>query len=141
MISRELAEALKKAGLPWEPKQGDWFVAWEPPSREHNGHYIDELEIVLEPDWYIVKYMAQDIWLPSLSGLLAEIEARGYRWWMSKTMPMTDLATIGVSLYSAEELKRNTDKDTQCKHFESGSTPEEAAGEALLWVLEREGKA
>ena len=46
MISRELAEKLKAAGLPWEPKKGDWFVAWEDNCPRSNPNVDGGVEIL-----------------------------------------------------------------------------------------------
>jgi hypothetical protein len=61
------------------------------------------------------------LWLPRLDQLLAEIEKRGYRWdiQMTKTRYVCGLSTPGVRVYPDQY----------------GDTPEDAAAQALLWIL------
>ena len=73
-----------------------------------------------EPDTYI--------WLPTLSDLLHEIEARGYEWKMRKEHIAVgqNLLNPTEHMYSAYRAKEST---------------EDMVAKALDWVLEREGKA
>ena len=120
MISRDLATELKAAGLErHNPQQRDLF--WVKGSKLLNPmvygfhHGIDEYE---------------DIWLPTLSDLLAEIEARGWEWELRKP-GWSD--TYCMALYKSKD-GLETQQGTE------GDTPEEAAAKALLWVLKEEGK-
>lgn len=134
MISRELAEKLKAAGLPWEPKIGDMFVGWEGPNERDDGHYIDAPMRFDEYFGIVCDTKPEDIWLPTLSDLLHEIEARGYEWSMECFRYLDDsghwLFRYEIVLQSAVMSGPRFSEDA----------PDEAAGETLLWVLEREGK-
>jgi len=122
MITLELAKKLKAAGLDWEPKGHDCCA-------------LNDMEWLfgsLPEDFRRFSNWDKLIWLPSLSQLLAEIEARGYSW-DCKCLP----------------LRPECDPEYRCEiggfgTFRTpiwGDTPEEAAGLALLWILEQGGKA
>ena len=137
MISHELAEALKKAGLPWEPKLFDHLYHNQPGVDCYGedgivtGLHINSLaffafypseekEVEHDLSW-------QDIaWLPSLSDLLHGIEARGYECRSSKNKceiwqgPLND-----VTIYCTFIADAAVDADARCN----------AAAIALLWVL------
>ncbi len=117
MISMEKARELKSAGLAWEPKQFDFY---------HNTNNKQDDIIVLNKQAIADAGKVNLIWLPSLSQLLAEIEARGYEWDLS---------------YKAR------DKGYLCAVFSGKlsfnwwskiATPENAAADALLWILKQE---
>jgi hypothetical protein len=130
VISLSTAKKLRDAGLRWEPKEGDYcyydekldLLAGENLASTVKLHNL----ITKNPEY-------QDmgpIWVPSLDQLLGEIEARGFRW--------------DVSKYSREHLASDKDRSgaygcqvessTDVIEF-TADTPEEAAGRALLWVL------
>lgn len=123
-ITLELARKLKEAGLRWEPKRGDWCYLedaglTEPllvTSYKSKGWVNDEDDIV---------------WLPRLSQLLAEIEKRGYRW---------DIGNLGGFGDNEEKVCIGLfgwDTRQYVKGQFYADTPEDAAGKALLWILER----
>lgn len=60
MISRELAAALRDAGLPWTPTKGDWFVIPD--------HGLDELEFVVSDMVIETRRMAFDRQLLAFNG-------------------------------------------------------------------------
>ena len=60
MISRELAAALRDAGLPWTPTKGDWFVIPD--------HGLDELEFVVSDMVIEIRRMAFDRQLLAFNG-------------------------------------------------------------------------
>ena len=65
----------------------------------------------------------QHIWKPSLSSILAEIEQRGWDWSMSK----------GLHGYGCIVFKNY---DLSCSDSDIADTPEEAAGQVLLRILQ-----
>jgi hypothetical protein len=94
-----------------------------PKSTDFEQFWVSEIEDVMfvdisrEPE-------ENDLWLPSLSQLLAEIEGRGYEWGICKQ-----------KFVSPEYLMELRQLETKWRGW--ADTPEEAAGKALLWVLER----
>ena len=74
-------------------------------------------------DWkHLIK---SSVWLSVLSDILAEIERRDYGWTLSSHY---------IKL-------RWWDSNTRCLEKEFiAATPEEAAGQALLWILKQEGE-
>ena len=60
MISRELAAALRDAGLMWTPTKGDWFVIPD--------HGLDELEFVVSDMVIETRRMAFDRQMLSFNG-------------------------------------------------------------------------
>jgi len=60
VISRELAAALRDAGLPWTPTKGDWFVIPD--------HGLDELEFVVSDMVIETRRMAFDRQLLAFNG-------------------------------------------------------------------------
>jgi hypothetical protein len=117
VISLELAKKLEEAGLEWEPKRGDF--CWSENCEGNNGKIC-----LIKAD--NVGFYGDRIytWLPSLSQLLAEIEGRGREWDL-------EFDIGGCHKYSCA-ISNDTDYE-----FITADTPEEAAGKALLWVLER----
>lgn len=120
MISLELAKKLKAAGLKWEPKQGDCYWDVDYKKVRHTGRPGKLLWV----SWHI--------WLPSLSQLLAEIEARDYQWNLCKNTMRFKNGYYDIAIYQggipwAYHTPFAVD------------TPAEAAGQALLWILEQEG--
>jgi hypothetical protein len=119
MISLELAKRLKAAGLRWEwPSSGDFIY----------NHMADRYGCVDE--WIYTKKEVKRHWengrvdfAPRLDQLLAGIEARGYRVWL-KTKRNACVVRI-----------RKVGEGWGKAHI--ADTPEEAAGRALLWILER----
>ena len=116
MISLGLAKELQAAGL--KPRHDECELYW-----------IAEVGEVMHvsggyaPDW-------EDVWLPSLSQLLAEIEWRGY----SGNLNFRTKSTY-LNLYKKDD-------SCQCDNFIDtfyANTPEDAAGKALLWILQNHG--
>jgi hypothetical protein len=120
MITLDLARKLKDAGLEWEPKKFDLY----------NTEFINGSNGVFSV-WHDGQNLESTTgttftWLPSLSQLLAEIEGRGYRWSLEKV-------NEGYESYVTKDID-DCNKDAK---YDLADTPEEAAGKALLWVLER----
>jgi len=117
MISLELAKKLKNAGLRWEPKNGDFFTT---PG-------TNLIQCAITPIRNIEYATSKVVWLPRLDQLLAEIEKRGYVYDLHFSV------LSGIRCYWCV-LKQ----DDCCWYAKSADTPEDAAGQALLWILEQE---
>lgn len=118
MISLEKARVLKEAGLVWGWKEGDFFIiSWDSIGEIHccwsgySGNYHGHKD---------------DIWLPRLDQLLAELEKRGYRWDIGN---LEGKYLIGLFDWESREY---------IKGQFYADTPEEAAAEALIWILKQE---
>lgn len=131
MIGVELARELKEAGLEWKPKQGDWAYIVDP--YDKNGTLSRVIGKNDVRDFGGTKH-PEDVWLPSLSQLLAEIEGRGYEWETGLIMTIGGPEMPGrhKSGYWCEIW---LSEDMRTKYRIKADTPEEAAGQALLWIL------
>jgi hypothetical protein len=116
MISLDKARELKEAGLVWEPKEGDWYYSNNTKTTiladfDRAGDIIS-LAAQKSPGWLV--------WLPSLSQLLAEIEARGimYKLGCARGNYRIDVSDgiLFVGGFDAD-------------------TPDNAAADALIWIL------
>lgn len=130
MISLELAKKLNDAGLKWDPKEGDF------------SDYDGKIELVTEENIKSTKRLLTaisrsnglhddmlPILLPSLSQLLAEVERRGWGWDLDNmNVPSDPMYNLGLFSGDYGEFVRAFFGDTQ----------EDAAGQALLWILEQE---
>ncbi len=114
MISLEKAQELKEAGLVWKPQQGDWRKI--PNSSEK---YLQIFKHTEHIDLEI------SVWLPSLSQLLAEIEARYPYLWQA--------GRVESGRYEMALM----DCGYNVTSFEA-DTPEDACADALLWILKQE---
>jgi hypothetical protein len=111
MISLDLAQKLRDAGLEWEPCQFDTLFRYEVLSGSPRAEVLKT-----------------DTWLPRLDQILIEIEQRGYKYTFWNHSDPTICYSIGITKGSNTiPVKRWT-----------ADTPIEAAGQALLWIL-REG--
>lgn len=108
MISLEMARKLKEAGLEWEPKKGDWY--WVFGTNSIDLITIDRNDIVPK----------SIIFLPSLDQLLAEIEKCAYEWCLEQ---------------ARDKYRLSLWFDQACVYEFRADTPEDAAAEALLWIL------
>lgn len=113
MITLELAQKLKDAGLKW----GDKAVG--------DRYYCDGMRWIFHGTEYddngIFKYINKSVWLPSLSQLLAEIRAREYWWYMKQDTRLCQITVkAGIKAITKES-----------------NIPEEAAGLGLFWILEQ----
>ena len=138
MISLEKARALKEAGLVWEPDIGDMiYVNGEYGSVIHvnqddNGKYILIVYVTAGGvTHYLNVYKHDWIWLPRLDQMLAEIEARGY---------FPRLRKIAGAGYVLTFYAANGKDHVTLMEFISAKTWEDAAADALLWLMGREGK-
>jgi len=136
MIKLETAQALKDAGLEWEPKWGDYFVIPEV--------FADGISMLMDFG-LIESYKANDpkdnwedalkkyIWLPRLDQLLAEVEGRGFIWELiiDRDWNGREYTAKGYCFY----IKN---KNMIFREFKADS-PEEAAAQALLWILQQAG--
>jgi len=119
MISLELAQKLKNSGLQWEPQNGD--IYW---------HNNEPLVCCFECTAFSEEKIKVCVYMPRLDQLLSEIEKHGYDYkfrYKSK-----EKKYIFVLL-----LKEIFPCVRECVEYIT-DTPEDAAGQALLWVLEQE---
>ena len=127
MISLEKAKELKEAGLLWEPCFGEWVhVDGENKMIVHvcEGEFGDYKDIrCLSPFTGIAKGLRdlECVWLPSLSQLLTEIEKRGCSYQIDGKNSPSDNDGMSIKLFKAE-------------------SPEDAAADALIWLLGQEQK-
>lgn len=134
MISLELAQKLKSAGLTWD------FVFGSPRDCVYHKGKINEVDgpgagdtMRLSP-WQ--NYVKQEYltFAPSLSQLLAEIEAQGIYPELAPEGSNPAMCKLYVCiLYEYNSLLRRMVEI----HKETANMPEEAAGEGLLWILEQ----
>lgn len=113
MISFETAKALKEAGLQWKPQIGDWFYTNH---RRYVHMVIDLSELQVQEDY---------VFDPRLDQLLAEIDKRGYSWELS--LDDVDVPPYAICLVMP----------TRNRKWFTADTPEEAAAQALLWILRK----
>lgn len=129
MISLETAKALKAAGLVWEPQYGDRFVIPAIFIEGLSGLIDDRLLMAYranEPEDNWEEFIRVNIFLPWLDQILAEIERRGYEWslWVrNKLMPNKYTIDVGKATDYGETKRIGA------------YTPDEAAAQALLWIL------
>ena len=123
MISLKLSRELQDAGLKWEPSKGDWFY-WENrgkwnldvlPARDIDTEFLDDVEVY------------GHVFCPRLDQLLQEIEARGWGWSLFRD----DVGHIQyhINIYNSAGEQHE---------LIWGATPEEAAAQALLWILKEQ---
>lgn len=110
MINLETARELKDAGLKWEPKRGDWYWVW--------GTHILDL-ITFDRSNLVPENI---LFAPRLDQLLAELRKH------SKFVKITWLVM---------EQKWCCVIDARQQFI--SEEPEEAAAQALLWILRKEG--
>lgn len=111
IVSLELAEQLKNAGLKWEPKRGNFYMQ----KGCERDFTIDLVGIV--PD-------LEDIWLPTLSDLLDELEKMGIDWQIYSIK-----SKYVIELWNRDKYPHKAVK------AEIGDTKENAAAKTLLWAL------
>lgn len=139
MISLEKARELKEAGLAWEPRKapvGDWFY--------YDGKYAHKNPRMVNrptdsPALYWEANEKDVYWIPSLSQLLAEIEARGYWWNLINADKVRGVGT-GYWIESRDKNSDCADDDIYPEYLTDyhADTPEDAAADALLWILKQE---
>lgn len=122
MIKLKTAQELKNAGLEWNMELGDFLYY------EADGNW--KLSIIDLGDIHDSMGAAQEccedgqwIFVPRLDQLLAEIERRGY-WWNLLKQDNGYLVVVG--------------NERHTEGFAPADTPEEAAAQALLWILWQE---
>lgn len=121
MITLDTARKLKDAGLVWRLERGDMFH-----SEDADGIYVADGDRMMD--------LEEDIWLPRLDQILAEIEGRGHVW---DVFPVVIDGKVVIT-YACEVASMAT--MDSFKAF-GADTPEEATGMGLLWILEnKEGK-
>jgi hypothetical protein len=127
MLSLDTSKKLKDAGLEWEhPQIGDMYS------------YGDSEIFVIRPNGKAglepPKHLLVDaIWLPSLSQLLAEIVIKEWGYRLSSTWVEDELSGFECLISRREEIKPGKWKLEE--HEFRADSPEEAAAQALLWIL------
>jgi hypothetical protein len=122
VISLKTAKKLKLAGLPWEPKIGDWYFT-----------YHDAMGCLTQGDylsgvaWEKVREEVMTF-CPRLDQLLAEIIKQS--WLYDLRGHYGGGGEIDIWLYDYEKAVN------YC-----ADTPEEASAQALLWIIGQEGQA
>lgn len=137
MISTELAQKLRDAGLKWEHRPDDSYT-FEPQTIQPIIKRPDSPGIItveagrysLDNPCAVRRYTllkpSHAVWLPSLEQLLEEIEKRG--WEASIELTHND---------QPAEYRCIITHAFQGRAKFTGPTSEESAGLALLWLLER----
>jgi hypothetical protein len=126
VISFETAKALKDAGLVWEPKLGDQIL---------NPHYgKPEITMCQNLPKIMPSYI---IWLPRLDQLLAEIVKNNWGYRLS-VLWIEDFPAGYECLLSRREETEEGEWEEFEHCFDSPESPEEAAAQALLWILRKE---
>jgi len=139
MISLEKARALKEAGLRWEPKRFDLFTGgtetWEVLETyigEGGTKWIRGIG-----GW--VAYGKNFTFLPRLDQLLAEIERRGWVWYIGcAAFNNKYYCQIGKVYKNEDGHIVGIDYTVTPPDWFKGDTPEDAAAETLLWILKGE---
>ena len=130
MISLETAKALKDAGVKWEPQKGDWAYNLSGilllMSYGCDECCLYSSQKAMFNDWKNASEQDNIAWFaPSLFQLLAEIEARGYRWSLTHK-------SQGYTIEVWESLKIVKDMSW----VTSADSTEKATAQALLWILQ-----
>lgn len=130
MLSLETARKLKGAGLKWKPSIGDQYreLLYEKLTQIYDADPINEYRI------------KKSIWLPRLDQLLAEIEKRGYGYELT-SYPASYFAELGDSFPITYKLKLFDEVGLEKEFGDCANvfSSEEAAAQALIWILEQEG--
>ena len=117
MISLETAKKLRDAGLEWKPQEGDYI-------RYFDGNLISILtcgDVAFED-------LKDCIFAPRLDQLLSEIEKRGYWWEIGHRI--VDVGKIHkYKIWVSKKHQNNANRSLM------SDSPEEAAAQALLWIL------
>lgn len=137
---KEVAQKLKEAGLEWKPgdlcydrygRLGIVTQTW--------GHGAIQM-YSLETNTIEYGFGDSCTVVPRLDRLLAEIEKRGWLWfltWLTATDDkITSYCCSIAKEYSPGQPRKR--KYHVVEHDFPGDTPEEAVAEALLWILEKE---
>ena len=129
MISLEMAQRLKTAGLKWEPRFGDYYKI--PTVFEDGMTAVMNAKQVMgyrknPEEWE--ESINSFVFIPRLDQLLAEIEELGYKWFAE-----TDTERYFIRVV---EIKK-----TNNFHVIFSDSPANAAAEALLWIYEGRAKA
>lgn len=170
MISIELAQKLKEAGLEWKPQQGDYYT-YEPQTvRTFSKNAGHPAVITIYSECYALNNAcavrrcdllkpSHFLWLPKLEQLLEEIKARGWEVAVKTTAEAGPASAIDPAVELAAEPKvaqegsaggsegenaGEREKSFLCSLFKEGEehcfrgpSAEEAVGQALLWLLEK----
>ena len=123
MINLETATKLKEAGLKWEPKNGDWAYNLNGKATlvgDENEYEAESFEEIAGKPFSEAYAEACSAFAPRLDQLLSEIENRAFGW---------DLRAFACDDYRCDLLNSH--------YMFSDTSPEKAAADALLWILEQ----
>ena len=134
MITTELARKLRDAGLKWEPQEGDQYT-FEPQTvqplvkRPNQSRFltITADRYSLDNPCAVRRYRfppPHSIWLPRQEQLLAEISRRS-----------VEVVCEPAGTEKQGEFRCTVGTTGQPPRSFWGATPEEAAGQALLWII------
>ena len=130
MISLEMAQKLKDAGLAWEPKEGDFYYY------EYNRIEVKVIHGIPshEPELYM-GFGDHAFFAPSLDQLLAEVGKRGWKWVIYSTTPEITKSTEIYELLEDEKLYHCSVMRDKQEYINGRHTPDDAAAEGLLWII------
>ena len=130
MISLVTAQKLKDAGLEWIPKYGDMCY-----QKYNEGLKSEHIKLIAVVENSLT---CSEIFAPRIDQLLAEIEERSWYYRIdSWTNPVVEMRySCTAQKYHNESIYGEIIKT---KQFYADS-PEEAAAQALLWIMEQEAK-
>ena len=140
MISLEAAKALKDAGLEWEPKLGDLFNTLECIEAGNTSFCIwdEEIQEAYDTPGADIDGMHKgSLWLPRLDQLLAEIVKN--IWGCRLSVLWIEDFPKGYECLLSRTEETEEGKWEEFEHcFDSPDSPDEAAAQALLWILRKE---
>lgn len=134
MISLETARKLKEAGLKWEPQEGD--LCYDTQNEritsitEEDGEFYQKIKDTQANE--LVYFRKNTIWIPRLDQLLAEIEWY-FNWNIGSGEFWPDKPKYCMGLFGED--------GQYVKGQFYANSPDEAAAQALIWILEQEGQA
>ena len=138
MISLELAEKLKNAGLIWKPQKGDNVFLKNLINEWKTEQIVSRVfpHTVQMNGWgqLHTRQFKDCLFRPRLDQLLAEIERQGYWYKQGNAIPIPSCPYK----YYCEIWQTNKSGEELCYHEFAENSPEEAVGQALLWILEQE---
>lgn len=123
MIDLQTAQALKAAGLNCRPQIGDWYFS---PFEIINAIDFELYKRIITDD-FIDEWKKESTWLPLLDQLLVEIEKHNRIWRIESESQGYAKGRYSISTY----------KDGIGWQDFWGDSPDEAAAQALLWILQK----
>lgn len=130
MLDLSTCAALKAAGMPWEPNEGDWFYVTYTGKQEVVKHIYKDGIMSCDNSFVSWKYC---LFCPRLDDLLAGIEGEGYKW---------DLINYSLEALGPYSLTLWINNGLPNEYFNEyfGDSPAQAAAAAYLWILQTKNK-